>query len=113
VRTEHVADREDATRAAIGRALADADLVLLSGGVSVGPHDHVKPALDQPGRPRGLLAGRAAPGQADVVRDARRHAGPRPAGNPASTMVTYLLFARPAILRMRGSSRAPRSAAPG
>jgi len=45
VRVERVADDADATREAFVRALADADLVLCSGGVSVGPHDHVKPAL--------------------------------------------------------------------
>ncbi|MDX6724507.1 MAG: molybdopterin molybdotransferase, partial [Solirubrobacteraceae bacterium] len=45
VHTSEVADDAAATRAAIERALAGTDAVLLTGGVSVGPHDHVKPAL--------------------------------------------------------------------
>ena len=56
-----VGDTEEATRAAIGAALEEADVLVLSGGVSVGPHDHVKPALAGPRRRRGLLARRAAP----------------------------------------------------
>ena len=59
---EHAEVRDDAeaTRAAIERALDGADVVLLTGGVSVGPHDHVKPALDGARRRGGLLARRAA-----------------------------------------------------
>jgi len=40
-----VPDNRQGTEAALEAALAAADLVLVSGGVSVGPHDHVKPAL--------------------------------------------------------------------
>jgi len=43
--TRRLADDRAATEAAIAEALDAADLVVLSGGVSVGPHDHVKPAL--------------------------------------------------------------------
>ena len=46
LRTDTVGDTEEATRAAIGAALEEADVLVLSGGVSVGPHDHVKPALE-------------------------------------------------------------------
>ena len=45
LRTGVVADTEAATRAAIAAALDETDVLVLSGGVSVGPHDHVKPAL--------------------------------------------------------------------
>jgi molybdopterin molybdotransferase len=45
VDTAAVADDAELTRAAIERVLDAADVVLLTGGVSVGPHDHVKPAL--------------------------------------------------------------------
>ena len=44
-----VADDPEATREAIGAALEAVDVLVLSGGVSVGPHDHVKPALEQLG----------------------------------------------------------------
>ena len=40
-----VADDREATREAFARAIAAADVVVSSGGVSVGPHDHVKPAM--------------------------------------------------------------------
>ena len=45
----HVPDDAAGTRAALGAALEAADVVLLSGGVSVGPHDHVKGALAELG----------------------------------------------------------------
>lgn len=45
VRVDNVPDLADATRSAFAAALADADLVVSTGGVSVGPRDHVKPAL--------------------------------------------------------------------
>lgn len=102
LRAEHVPDREDATRDAIGRALAGADLVLLSGGVSVGPHDHVKPALERQGVREVFWRVALRPGKptwCGVHGDTLVLGLP---GNPVSTMVTYLLFARPALLRMRG-----------
>ena len=45
IRTEAVADDPAATHAAIGAALDAADVVVVTGGVSVGPHDHVKAAF--------------------------------------------------------------------
>ncbi len=102
LRTEHVADRQDATREAIGRALADADLLLLSGGVSVGPHDQVKPALDHQGVREVFWRVALRPGKPTWCGTHGDTLVLGLPGNPASTMVTYLLFARPAILRMRG-----------
>jgi len=102
VRAEHVADREDATREAVGRALADADLLLLSGGVSVGPHDHVKPALDHQGVEEVFWRVALRPGKPTWCGIHGRTLVLGLPGNPVSTMVTYLLFARPALLRMRG-----------
>jgi molybdopterin molybdotransferase len=49
VRALRVEDDRVATVAAVEQALADTDVLLLSGGVSVGPHDHVKPALEANG----------------------------------------------------------------
>jgi molybdopterin molybdotransferase len=102
VGVEHVADRAAATREAVGRALEAADLLLLSGGVSVGPHDHVKPALDHNGVREVFWRVALRPGKPTWF---GTH-GPTLVlglpGNPVSTMVTYLLFARPAILRLRG-----------
>ncbi len=103
VAVEHVSDAADATRASVAAALEACDVLVLSGGVSVGPHDHVKEAL----------------AACDVVEDFWRVAlrpgkptwfGTRRAqlvfglpGNPVSAMVTFLLFARPALLALQGA----------
>ena len=57
-----VPDRAEDTRAALARALAETDVVIVSGGVSVGPHDHVKPALAELGVDARLWGVRLRPG---------------------------------------------------
>ncbi|HWV86977.1 MAG TPA: gephyrin-like molybdotransferase Glp [Capillimicrobium sp.] len=86
-------DTEDALEAALG----DADLVLISGGVSVGPHDHVKPALEALGVEQRFWRVALRPGKPTWfgVRDGVLVFGLP--GNPVSSMVTFLLFARPAL----------------
>lgn len=96
------ADDLAATRAAIERAAEGADVLLTSGGISVGDHDHVAAALAglglharfrrlalRPGRP--LTFGRLG--------DLLVFALP---GNPASTYVTFELFVRPLLRRLAG-----------
>jgi molybdopterin molybdotransferase len=112
---ERVADSADATRAALGTALEAADVVVVSGGVSVGPHDHVKAALAalgarevfwgvsmRPGKPTwfGTRAGAAA--TADRSAGAQALAFGLP-GNPVSAMVTFQLFVRPALAALQGA----------
>ena len=121
-----VADRLDATRAALREAAATHDLVLTSGGVSVGEEDHVKPAVEaeghldlwkiamKPGKPLafGALSRKPhAPGAAPDGREAVREGHPAARdeayfiglpGNPVSTFVTFLLFVRPFLLRLQG-----------
>ena len=99
--------------AALERGARRADVVIVSGGVSVGPHDHVKPALARPRR-RGALLGRAAPPrQADLVRG---RAGETLAfglpGNPVSAMVTFQLFVRPGAGARSRARRPTRRASP-
>jgi molybdopterin molybdotransferase len=95
-------DDRAATEAGLSSALQTADVVIVSGGVSVGPHDHVKPALVdlgveqvfwrvalQPGKPtwfgrRGSVLVFGLP------------------GNPVSAVVTFGLFARPALAALQG-----------
>ena len=55
---------------------------MLSGGVSVGPHDHVKPALEALGVDEVFWRVALRPGTPDLVRHARRRARLRPAGQP-------------------------------
>ena len=75
-------DTEEATRAAIAAALEEADVLVLSGGVSVGPHDHVKPALEALGVDEVFWRVALRPGTPDLVRHARRRARLRPARQP-------------------------------
>jgi molybdopterin molybdotransferase len=109
---EIVADDLETTGRALAAAL-DGDIVVVCGGVSVGEHDHVRPALDGLGVEQVFWRVSLRPG-------APTYFGVSPAGtlvfglpgNPVSAMVTFLLFARPAIRAMLGSAdRRPRTTA--
>jgi molybdopterin molybdotransferase len=98
-----VPDRPAAIEAAVQEAAAGADLLVASGGVSVGRHDHVRAAIEhlgelafwriavQPGKPLafGSIAGRPVIGLP---------------GNPVSALVTFELFVRPLLRAMLGLS---------
>jgi molybdopterin molybdotransferase len=96
-----VPDDRQRTREAFASAAVGADLIITSGGVSVGEEDHIKPAVEAEGR---LEMWRIAmkPGKPLAfghVRDVPFIGLP---GNPVSSFVTFLLFARPFILRRQG-----------
>jgi molybdopterin molybdotransferase len=99
-----VPDERTATEAAFGRALAEADVVIGSGGVSVGPHDHVKPALAALGVEESFWGVRLRPGKPTWFGRAPRgtlvFGLP---GNPVSAMITFHLFARPALRALAGA----------
>ena len=126
---EIVPDDRDATADAFARALAG-DVVVISGGVSVGPHDHVRPTLAalgaeevfwgvalRPGKPTWFgtaippksSQGATATGDPSLARIRPVSAGTRETlvfglpGNPVSAMITFLLFVRPAIRAMLGA----------
>ncbi len=96
-----VADTLEATKSALAEAAGRADLVLASGGVSVGEEDHVKPAVEALGR-LDLWKIAIRPGKPLAF----GHIGETPfigtPGNPVSLFVTFLLFARPFILKTMG-----------
>jgi molybdopterin molybdotransferase len=97
-----VPDELDATTAALGDALAGADVVCVSGGVSVGPHDHVKPALRSLGVEERFWGVALKPGKPvwfGVAESALVFGLP---GNPVSAMVTFQLFVRPALRALTG-----------
>ena len=104
VRRENVPDDAEETRAGLERALGDADVVCVSGGVSVGPHDHVKRALRELGVEERFWGVRLKPGKPTWfgVRDRRLVFGLP--GNPVSAMVTFHLFARPALRALQGAT---------
>ena len=99
-----VPDRRDATIEALRLAGRDHDLILTSGGVSVGEEDHMKPAVEalgsldlwqiaiKPGKPfaYGKVGGAHFMGLP---------------GNPVSSFVTFVLLVRPFLLKLQGASR--------
>lgn len=105
-----VPDRFEATRDTLAAAAREHDLVLTSGGVSVGEEDHVKPAVGALGR-LDLWQIALKPGKplafGQIDRDGQG-VSLRPAyfiglpGNPVSTFVTFLLMVRPFLLRLQG-----------
>jgi len=109
VRATVVRDNDEDTREAIADALARADVVVLSGGVSVGPHDHVKPALDAQGVREVFWRVALRPGRPTWFGTRGETLVFGLPGNPVSAMVTFLLFARPALAAMQGAAHeAPR-----
>ncbi|MBB1126439.1 molybdopterin molybdotransferase MoeA [Thiospirillum jenense] len=96
-----VNDNRAATELLLTQAAANADLVIVSGGVSVGDEDHVRPAIAQLGTVE-LTQVAMRPGKPLVF----GHIGTTPIlatpGNPVSLFVTFHLFARPLILVMQG-----------
>jgi len=109
-----VPDTLDATRAALRQAAATSDLIVTSGGVSVGDEDHVRPAVEAEGR---LDLWRIAmkPGRPLAFGGVRREGGGEAdfiglPGNPVSSFVTFVLFVRPFVLRLQGATAVePRS----
>jgi molybdopterin molybdotransferase len=106
-----VPDDPAATRAAIAAALAG-DVLLVSGGVSVGPHDHVKPALEASGVQEVFWRVRLKPGKPLWFgrRDATLVFGLP--GNPLSGVACFLLFVGPALRRMQGEHDAEPASVP-
>jgi len=106
-----VDDTLEATMEALSRGAAQADLVLASGGVSVGEEDHVKPAVERLGS-LDLWKIAIRPGKPLAF----GHIGDTPfigtPGNPVSLFVTFCLFARPFILRAQGVERVTPRAIP-
>ncbi len=98
------ADTLQAVRETIACALDEADVVLLSGGVSVGPHDHVKPALEALGVREAFWRVAVRPGRPIWfgARDRDDTLVFGLPGNPVSAVVTFVLFARPAINALQG-----------
>jgi molybdopterin molybdotransferase len=107
VHTSEVADDAAATRAAIERALDGTDAVLLTGGVSVGPHDHVKPALAALGVEEVFWRVALRPGKPMWFGRRGSQLVFGLPGNPVSAIVCFLLFARPALAALQGVALPP------
>ncbi|HGG58388.1 MAG TPA: molybdopterin molybdenumtransferase MoeA [Gammaproteobacteria bacterium] len=96
-------DTLDSTLDAMRQAAGQADLIVTTGGVSVGEEDHVRAAVEQLGE-LSLWRINIKPGKPlafGSVQGAHFIGLP---GNPVSAFVTFLLFARPFILKLQGAS---------
>lgn len=99
-----VPDKLDATRAALREAAAQADVILTSGGVSVGEEDHLRPAVQAEGQ-LDLWAIAIKPGKPFAHgRVGAAHFIGLP-GNPVSSLVTFLVLVRPFLLKLQGAAR--------
>jgi len=96
-----VPDSLEATREVLRRAAAECDVIVTSGGVSVGDADYVKPAVEAEGK---LLMWRIAmkPGRPLAFGKVGGAAFIGLPGNPVSSFVTFLIFVRPFLLRTQG-----------
>jgi len=99
-------DTEPHTRALVEEGLA-ADLLLLSGGVSAGKYDVVESVLSSVGAQFYFDRVLIQPGQPLVFGRARERFFFGLPGNPASTMVTFEIFARAALELLSGQAEAP------
>ncbi len=103
---EVVHDNLEATTAALSSALERADVVCVSGGVSVGPHDHVKPALRSLGVEERFWRVALKPGKPTWFGTRGNKLVFGLPGNPVSAMVTFHLFVRPALRALAGGNPA-------
>ena len=97
-----VEDTLEATKAALLRAAEQADVIMTTGGVSVGEEDHVKPAVEQLGS-IDLWKMAIKPGKPLAYGEVNGTPFFGLPGNPASAFVTFLVVAREYLLAMQGA----------
>lgn len=98
-----VPDNLQATKQALETAFSESDVLLTSGGVSVGEFDYVKEAFSNLGGKTEFWKVAIRPGKPFVfgtLRDKNWFGLP---GNPVSSLVTFLVLVRPALLKMQGA----------
>ncbi|HTD07118.1 gephyrin-like molybdotransferase Glp [Undibacterium sp.] len=96
-----VPDSLQATRDTLRRAAQQHDLIITSGGVSVGEEDHIKPAVEAEGR-LNMWQIAVKPGKPLAFGEVGSAFFLGLPGNPVASFVTFLLFVRPFMLRMQG-----------
>jgi molybdopterin molybdotransferase len=106
-------DHPEAIAGRVRAALQDADVLIISGGVSVGEHDHVKPVLESEGVEELFWRVRLKPGKplfCGVKSDTFVFGLP---GNPLSVVVCFLVFVEPLLRRLHGELDAAMRLVPG
>ena len=101
-----VPDSLRATRDTLRAAAAEHDLIITSGGVSVGEEDHIKPAVEAEGR-LNMWQIAVKPGKPLAFGEVNREGSGAAfflglPGNPVSSFITFLLFVRPFVLHLQG-----------
>lgn len=106
VETVHCEDELEPTRALLAALLDRTEVILISGGVSVGARDQIKPALRALGIEPALWRVKVKPGKpflfAHTQRSGRHVWLFGLPGNPVSSYITYQIFVRPALRRLLG-----------
>ncbi|MCL2134779.1 MAG: molybdopterin-binding protein [Candidatus Bathyarchaeota archaeon] len=94
-------DDKDYLNKILVTALASADVVITSGGVSVGPHDYTPQIVDSLGKPGVVVCGIAVkPGKPTTVAFVQNKPVFSLPGNPAAALMMFYLLARPIIQRL-------------
>jgi molybdopterin molybdotransferase len=99
-----VADTLTDTQKALSGAMAECDILVTSGGVSVGEFDFIKPAIEALGGSLEFWKVAIKPGRPFVFGRAGGRLLLGLPGNPVSAFVTFLLLVRPALLRWQGAN---------
>lgn len=101
-----VEDTLAATKAALTQAAAQADVILTSGGVSVGEEDHIKPAVEALGE-LNFWKVQMKPGKPVVFGNVAKTPIIGLPGNPVSSYVVFQLLAMPVVKALQGEEPAP------
>ena len=99
-----VKDNLKKTIYALKSAFSENDIVITSGGASVGDHDYIKPALEQMGGSISFWKISIKPGKPFMLGHAKGKTLFALPGNPASALTTFLLLVRPALLKLQGAN---------
>lgn len=105
-----VPDSLEATRAVLRDCAREHDLIITSGGVSVGEEDHIKPAVEAEGR-LNMWQIAVKPGKPLAFGEVGQAFFLGLPGNPVSSYITFLMFVRPFLLRLQGVDE-PRALTP-
>ncbi|MEH6626781.1 MAG: gephyrin-like molybdotransferase Glp [Motiliproteus sp.] len=98
-----VADTPEATESALLKAAQEADVIVSSGGVSVGEEDHIKAAVEKLGS-LNLWRMAIKPGKPFAYGDVQGKPFLGLPGNPAAVLVSFNILARPYLLKMQGAN---------
>ncbi|SMM97824.1 Molybdopterin biosynthesis protein MoeA [uncultured Candidatus Thioglobus sp.] len=100
----NIKDTLNVTTEALTKLSTECDLIITTGGVSVGEEDYVKPAVEQLGK-LSLWRIRMKPGRPLAFGNIGKAVFIGLPGNPVSVMVTFFLFAQPLIKKMQGRTQ--------